>query len=252
MNKFKSSILIVTAVVALTSTNAFASPIPLGGGGVVVYSNQTGDLLAVTSSSPCIAFSGASLCTGAASTPFLVSGQDPIFAIGATGTIKDIGTAFPITAFESVSTTISGGPAIFDLIGILAPQGYTGCTPSSTVQCSTGTFLFSTLPGNQVQIGLALDEHGYLGTNATFTPYVGNFQTTLSGDLAFYTSGGCTGAVTIGSILACEGAGKTIRSTWSGSQSPVAVSSIPEPASLSMMGLGLLGLGLISRRRKQS
>ena len=58
----------------------------------------------------------------------------------------------------------------------------------------------------------------------------------------------CT--VTIGNILRWESNGNAIKSTWSGTESPI--SGVPEPMTLSMMGIGLLGLGLISRRRKVS
>jgi len=241
------------ALIAMAPANMFATPIPLGGGGTLIKSNQTGSLLGVTSVPlQCIAFSGSSTCSGTTTTTFLVSGQDPIFATGPTGTIKDIGTTFPITSFETVSLTISGGPAIFDLEGIIPATG-SPCAPGQTSgSCSTGAFSIQTgSAANSVTIALSLSEIGYLGSSTTgSTAYEGIFQTTLIGNLSAYTGGACTTAVNIGDILTCEGAGHTIKSTWSGTQSPLP--GVPEPMTSSLMGIGLVGLGLIARRRKQS
>lgn len=230
------------AVIAITP-NVFATPIPIQGSGNLIKNNSTA-LLSVSSNTPCIAFSGiAPACSGTA-TPFVVSGGDPIFKVGTNGTIKDIAST-PITAFETVQLT-SGGPAIFDLLNIIAPTGLPACTTSTNSgACSSGTFSFLQQTPTQVVISLALNEIGYVGSNTTFTPYLGVFSTTLSGSIA-----GCTGlncSDTIGNILLWEaGAGHTITSSWSATQSPV----VPEPATLSMMGIGLLGLGLMRRRKK--
>jgi hypothetical protein len=228
--------------------NVFATPIPITGTGDLIKNNSTA-LLSVSSNTPCIAFSGvAPACTGSA-TPFVVSGGDPIFKVGTTGTIKDIVTA-PITAFETVQLN-AGGPAIFDLLNIIAPTGLSACTfATNSGACSTGTFSFLQQTSTQVVISLALNEIGYVGSSTTgFTSYLGVFSTTLSGNIA-----GCTGANcadTIGNILLWEAtAGHTVSSSWSATQSPV--SSVPEPMTSSLMGVGLVGLGLISRRRKQS
>ena len=231
------------ALIAITP-NVFATAIPIESTGQLIKNNSTA-LLSVSSNTPCIAFSGiAPACSGTA-TPFVVSGGDPIFKTGTTGTIKDINST-PITAFETVQLT-SGGPAIFDLLNIITPTGFSGCTVTTTSgSCSTGTFIFTEV-GNQVSITLALNELGYVGSSSTgSTSYEGIFSTTLSGNIA-----GCTGANcsdTIGNILLWEsGAGNTISSSWSATQSPV-----PEPMTSSLMGIGLVGLGLIARRRKQS
>ena len=221
--------------------NVFATPIPLGGGGVVNLSNISGKLLSVSSAPPCIAFSGVtSPCTGTTAT--LVSGVDPIF--GTTGTIKDISST-PLTAFKTVALA-AGGTATWDLLNIITPSGFATCTLATVSgSCSTGTFILTQTSFNQVSIALSLNEIGYIGSSGTgFTPYIGVFTTQLSGNIA-----GCSGAncaVTISNLLAWEGAGNSITSTWSATQSPV----VPEPATLSMMGIGLLGLGLMRRRKK--
>src|SRR5260221_5567328 len=85
MKMIKISLPIVMAVIALASTNAFATPISLGGGGVLNLSNVAGKVVAINGANPCIAFSGTvSPCTGV--TPDLLSGGDPL--LWATRTIK--------------------------------------------------------------------------------------------------------------------------------------------------------------------
>ena len=239
------------ALIAIAPASIFASPIPITGNGDLIKGNQAGSLLAVSSNTPCIAFSGSAPACAGTATAFSVSGGDPIFKVGNTGSIKDIAST-PLTAFETVQLT-TGGPAIFDLLNIIAPLGLPACNTSTTSgACTTGTFSFLQQTPTQVVISLALNELGYVGTNAGATSYLGVFSTTLSGNL---NSFGCVGfsncTDTIGNILAWEaGAGHSLSSSWSATESPV--SGVPEPMTLSMMGVGLLGLGLISRRRKQS
>jgi len=246
-----------------------ASPIPLGGGGVLNGSNA-GVLVAVTTNAPCIAFSGATVCAvPPAVTPYDITGTDPIFQSGSgTGTIKDIGVTFPITSFKTANLTIGGGPAIFDLLNIIAPAGFPACNlgPGQAV-CATNAFVLTQNSPTQVGISLATNEIGYLGNSGSgSTPYVGIFTSQLSGSLLPFgcvISGAQTCTATIQNMLIFEstaaqttaaglgaiGQSGTIRSTWSVTESPV-TASVPEPTSFVLIGAGLLGLGVFAKRRK--
>jgi PEP-CTERM motif len=257
-------------VLAVGPREMSATAIPLGGGGVLNASNMAGGVLAITSNSPCLAFSGASTCGGAI-TGIDLSGTDPIF--GTTGTIKDIGTSVPITAFKTANLTIAGGPATFDLENIITPLGFSSCTFSTILgSCSTGTLVFTQNTLTQVGVSFSTNEIGYLGTSATgSTPYTGIFTTQYSGNLSQFgcvVSGAQTCTDNIANILIFEataaqtsaaglgaiGQGGTVKSTWSVTESPntSTTTPTPEPISLVLFGSGLVGVALFSRRFRRS
>src|SRR6476646_2537931 len=86
------------ALIAITPASMFATPIPLGGGGVVNLSDN-GTLLGVTSVPPCIAFSG-NTATCNSTTAIQVTSGDPLFST--TGTIKDFSST-PVVGFKTVN-----------------------------------------------------------------------------------------------------------------------------------------------------
>jgi len=244
---FTFAMLALTAL-AVGPKEMFATAIPLGGGGVLSSSNMIGGVLAVTTYASCIAFSGASTCAGAI-TGTNVSSSDPIF--GTNGTIKDIGTSFPIPAFKTANLTIAGGPAIFDLESIATPSGFAACTFTTVSgSCSTGTFVLTQSNANQISLSFTTNEIGYLGSSATgSTPYTGTFSTQLSGSLTAFgcvVSGAQTCTDTIANFLIFEataaqttaaglgaiGQSGTIRTSWSATESPTTTTTpSPEPSS---------------------
>jgi hypothetical protein len=250
------------------TTNLSATAIPQGGGGVLNAGNMPGGVLAITSNAPCLAFSGADTCAGAI-TAIALSGTDPIF--GTSGTIKDIGTNIPITAFETASLTIGGGPAIFDLLSLVSPLGFGACTFTTVLgSCSTGTLVFTQNSPSQVSWSFTTNERGYLGSSTTgSTPYTGIFTSQLTGGLAGFgcvVSGAQTCADTIADILIFEasaaqttaaglgpiGQSGTVKSTWSTTESPSTVTTTtPEPVSFVLLGSGLLGLAWAGRRHRR-
>jgi len=134
------------------------------------------------------------------------------------------------------SFTVPSGIIWFDLNTLNAGAGTnagcasnavgTLCTPTGspvTLDQLTASTVILTLTGN----GIA-----YMGTSTGGTPTIVSFSSqnnipgTISGILAQVANGGFTDSVS------------------------ATYSSVPEPLTFSMMGIGLLGLGLIARRRK--
>jgi len=260
---------VTLSALAIGATNLSATPITINAVNTGIFSvADTGTLVGVTSNpTACISFAGLSTC-GSTATAMSVSSADPQF--GTTGTIKDIATSFPIIDWKTANLVV-GGPAMFDLTSVQTPSGFSACTFfTNSGSCSTGTFVFTQSgSGALAQVGITFttNEIGYTGSSSTSTPYIGIFTTQLSGGL---TQFGCTVSAnqacqdTIGDILIFEasaaqtnavttpialgtiGQSGTIKSTWSGTESPI--SGTPEPVSLVLFGSGLIGLAVVGRR----
>jgi hypothetical protein len=131
--------------------------------------------------------------------------------------------------------TFTGTPLDFTLTG-LGPASSTPCSGAITLNqtCSApgSPFVLTDLGANT---GISLTATGTasdgVGPSSNWT---GAFTSQITGE-------------TIAQILNTISTGGSIQSTHSASFS---VTSVPEPMTLSMMGIGLLGLGLIARRRK--
>ena len=246
--KLTVSVLAVAAL-AIAPAQVSATPIPLGGGGVLNISNLVGTLVGV--SNTCINWGYPAACSAATAVQDTVSGSDPaVFTVGATAldTIKDlpIGVPLPLVDFETVQSPLPGGVVHFDLTSILVPATPVGNNCSTfalSAICTPGggsPFTLFQQSSNQVGITLALSENAYTGSSGTgVTPYNAIFTTQLSGTL----NNGQT--VTIPNILALIAGGGTVTATWSATESP---SAVPEPSQLLLLGTGLIGLGFLRRR----
>jgi hypothetical protein len=183
--------------------------------------------------------------------PFAVGGTNTGSFAGLTGgTIQNISPPVvgptSIPAFATFNT--AAGLVTFDLTTIMPGIGSAGACTSNTVGnvCTPNIgpimspFTLTQVAPNAVSIALSLNGVAYLGTAATGTsPTVGTFTTqdTMLG--------------TITSILTASGTPAGVTESYSGSFTASNI-TVPEPLSPLLMGLGLLGLGIIARRKVQS
>jgi hypothetical protein len=139
--------------------------------------------------------------------------------------------------------TFSGGvatPVIFDLTTILAGFGSAAnCTATESTlgaECTPIGSPFTLIQGKgNVTIALTLLGNAFTGTSGSGTSSVVD---------AFTTQVVLPG--TIGGILTTIGSGGSIDSSYSATLTATAV---PEPASMLIFGMGLLGVGMVSRCR---
>jgi hypothetical protein len=245
------------AILVAGPTNAFASPIPIGDGGILIISNVSGVSLGLTTAAPCFNWGGGSTCAGATHS-MAVSGSSADFVASTFGTITDLSSFGPISDFETVTggTAVGGATVHFDLTSIvLNGAGFGNCTSNSANNAcgpaNSPLVLQEDNTGTQVSLSFTALLDAYTGTSATgVTPYRAIFATQFSGPLS--GTGACNGELAnITDIVTCEAAGGTIDSPWSASESPTrAPAPVPEPATLTLTGLGIAAA--VARRRGSS
>ncbi len=255
MSKFKNSgvarrvagfgsvamLFVVTGVASATALNTTGP-----GGGVLNLGN-----LSVQVTSACINFyNGASPDTcGTTGDTFSVNApiDGSLFTLNSTGAIKDIpmSSGGVVPAFVQTTGTGAVPNVSFDLTGLVTPASVP-CPPTTTpgvCDLPGSPFVFTVNDSTHITVSLTVNLCGYItgsssGTNCSAgTLYTGLFTSQFTG-------------VSLATLITEAGAPGGITDSTSATFSPV--SGVPEPMTLSMMGVGLLGLGLISRRRKQS
>ncbi len=152
--------------------------------------------------------------------------------------------ATPVTGFINFTTGVAT-PVTFDLTyiapGVGTQAGCLSATPGSACTPTGSPFTLFQLTSNTVIAALQLNGVSYTGSSAS-----GSSPTTA----IFSTQSAINGTLPqIYSTLVSGGAVSGI--TYSASFVATAP-TIPEPASMMLMGVGLIGAGLIARRKIRS
>ena len=236
---------------ALATPNAFATSIPLGGGGVLNLSNFTGQLVGV--SPACINWGAPAACQTVTGIQDTVSGTDlGVFTVGTNvlDTIKDLpaGVATPLVDFVTAQSPLAGGVVHFDLNNIVIPGAFGTCNTFAVNNvCNPGGgspfVLFQSTP-TQISVTFSVAASAYTGTKVSgFTAYDGIFSTTLSGNLA---NGDPDTIPNLLNFFAVPG--NVVNATWSATFSPS--TAVPEPGTWMLLGLGLIAVGSLRKAKR--
>lgn len=174
--------------------------------------------------------------------------------VGTLGTIANIGMSFPISNF----ITFNGTPLDFTLDSIGPGSANTDCSTAT----ANGESCSVPLGGGLISPILLTYDNGntdaalhLAGTvtdgSGNVSNWTGTLGTTLTGDLSQYTNPATNGAATPANIALffANHPGGSITSSHSDTFS-VTFSAVPEPSTVPLLALGLVLVGLATRRRK--
>jgi hypothetical protein len=147
----------------------------------------------------------------------------------------------PVSIPDFATFTVAAGTVHFDLTDILPGTGTAAACTSAAIGtvCTPPNSPFTLIQtaSNAVAITLTLDGKAWINSTTGASSATGAFTTQ---DVAIGTIPGI-----IGTLLK----GGSVHDTYSASFVATPSSTVPEPATLLLMGVGLLGAGLVARRK---